>query len=370
MPRRRATFTTRRRPVARFGRRRRQVFRRRPPRSSRGGASSIGIGQLAINCVRRMLLAPFQQPPGQSTGTNPWVVGLTTVLTLVMKVVSSAYQKPSSNDWISIQIGRAGCWGLTIDDLIWSSPLVHNYSVNDDPRGDPRRGCGFSQGRVSWIRAVLTPMVDTSLRGGNFSAALVSISDIDEIRTLSQDRDAAITFEEIANMPGAVIAPATRPIVLNWRPLSNSWSAGWHEIGHSTSVDTVVPSDRTSLPLAKLHLHYRDFASKNMTGEDQYVTSRCIFEITFESHVQFRNPRGGLAPASGDLHVLRNFPWELSNGTTTTVVTANGRYEAKPELFTVRDSELYLNMDALVGRAALTPIAHSPTASEMQFEVP
>jgi hypothetical protein len=368
MPRRRATFSSRRRLVTRFGRRRRQIFRRRPP-SSRGGASSVGIGQLAINCVRRMLLAPFQQPPGQSAGTNPWVVGLTTVLTLVMKVISSAYQKPSTNDWISIQIGRAGCWGITIDDLIWSSPLVHNFSVNDDPRGEPRRGCGFLQGRVTRMKMVLTPMVDTALRGGNFSAALVSISDINEIRTLSQDRDAAITFEEIANMPGAVIAPATRPIVLNWRPLANSWSAGWHEIGHSTAVDTVVPNDRTSLPLAKLHLHYRDFASKSMTGEDQYVTSRCIFEITFESHVQFRNPRGGLTPASGDLHVLRNQPWELSAGTTTTVVTSHGRYEAKPEHFIARGNELYLDMDALTGRAALT-LAHSPTASEMQFEVP
>jgi hypothetical protein len=292
-----------------------------------------------------------------------------------MKVVSSAYQKQGQNDWLSVQIGRAGCWGISLDDLIWSSPLTYNFSVNDDPRSDPRRGCGFSQGRVSWIRAIITPMVDVTFRGGNFSFALVSISDVDEILSASQDRDEAITFEEIANMPGAVIAPATRPVILNWRPTPNTWSAMWHEIGHSPKVDTLVIGDRTSLPIAKLFIHYRDFAVKSITGDDQYVTSKCLFELTFESHVQFRNPRGGLAPGSSDLHVLRNSPWELSSGTTTTVVTSTGRYEAAPWMFGKNnDGEVLLNMDALVGRAKPLSIA-APSdecfdaALEMQFEV-
>jgi hypothetical protein len=334
----------------RGGRRRvqRGAGRRRAPQSSGIGRRIAGsFGQLIYNFARRMIAAPMQMRSTETIPQVPWTVGLMTIPTLLLKVVTTAFAKASSNDWKDIRTGSAFCYGITIDDLIWSGPVSFDVNSTLDPHRPPAKLTNFQQGRVEWLKVIISPVVDIEVRGGNFSAAIVGISDIDELRSLYVDRDGVLDYVAIANLPGAVIAPATRAVTLSWRPQPNSFSAQWHEIGHSGNNDTLM-GDRGSLPIARFHLHYRDMAvNDDSKAPSQYTVDRALFDVTFESRVHLRSINTELPHIESTQHTLRNAPVEFFQPKSTTMMTQYGRVEMTPAHYRIEDGERLVNMNLL-----------------------
>lgn len=346
MARRGARFM-RSRPSSRRGgaRRSRRVTNRRSGKSSVGRRVAGAFGQLIYNFARRMIAAPMQLATGATSAVSPWTVGLTTVPTLLLKAITTAYSANLKNDWKDVRTGSAGCWGITLDDLIWTSPLAHEFNASASPQTIPNRVCPFSQGRVLSLRVLVTPVVDIDVRGGCFSAAVVGISDINELRSLNGDKDGVLNYEAIANLPGAVVSPASRPFVINWRPMPNSFSSQWHEIGHSANGDTLM-GDRGSLPFARLHLHYRDMAVNAIDKVNtQYSLDRSMFDITFESRVSLRSMDTEGSLYSSEQHVLRNNPIEFFNRSTITMYSSRGRHELTDRHYTIKDGCRFLNVE-------------------------
>lgn len=180
------------------------------------------------------------------------------------------------------------------EDLLWSSPLIE---FEDKRSGDPpvvtKVPCiDYRQARMTNAILRITPGSDWSKRAGRYAACCMNISE-EEIATYLDTKSSSNllrhdgwTFEDVVQMPGAVVASFGTPITLKWRAHPYSYANRFLAIGQP-SIDgwDFTKNLRGGKPSFRLIVAYQSFASATGDVADTYNANEALVQLDIRAKI-------------------------------------------------------------------------------------
>lgn len=270
------------------------VKRRRVPNSRRRRVRqtlpAIGLGMLKL--LRNFTFYPKQV--AASTPATSWLDSLVKYGAIAMKLFLAAIAYTRDVGATLAPCAAVQCIAVGPEDLLWSSAIkeVRKINVLDDKGAEITLSCpciDYRQARLRQLCVKITPSSDLAKRGGRICIAVVPL-------TLAEAEKAAagtlvlaqLDFSLLIQMPGATLAPASRPVSKVWRPKSSDLAHEFRECGESVTPTFKKQSPTGGLPVCLVYIGYQDMAGSKPDASVLYSPEEATFNVDLSGSVDLR----------------------------------------------------------------------------------
>lgn len=250
-----------------------------------------GYNNIALSTFRRLISypssghspTPGERPPKSSWWLDKleWFGSIALQLIGVMLTIAQDDDLLKDGSFAITSVGTS--IGISAGDLL-STSAISTQGENGE--------CSvpYEQARILWVKAHIVPIVDTSVRGGTYAAAIVPIETHGAIEDVSHD------FEVLSLQPGSVIRSITQPVSVSWSPTILEQGLQWYDLNVTQNVN--------DSPACVLVIGFSDMALNSLdsggTKSAEYTPKKSSFEVHLEGRVEVRRP--GYAVISKKLH--------------------------------------------------------------------
>lgn len=152
----------------------------------------------------------------------------------------------------------------------------------------------YRQAIVRSISAHITCGSPVSSRAGRFVACILNVVE-EELANYMPSRKGAPwsthdnwSFIEVAQMPGAIVAPYGRAVSLSWRPSPDTFARRALLIGQSDADGIPAEGVSGGKPVCRLVFGYQDFASNTGSTDAMYGMNELAPQISLRGQVELR----------------------------------------------------------------------------------
>jgi hypothetical protein len=128
----------------------------------------------------------------------------------------------------------------------------------------------YKQARIKFLSIRIRPDAELARRGGRVAVAVVPLTE-QKVQWYRPSRTYganwkttdSVPFDQIVQLPGAVLSPASSPMSVGWRPKSTEYGFRVLQMGipdTSNNAETRGASAGSDL-VVEIYIGYRDFAS-------------------------------------------------------------------------------------------------------------
>lgn len=293
------------------------VKRRRMPkprrRRVRQTLPALGLGMLRL--LRNFTLYPKQV--ASSTPATSWLDSLVKYGAIAMKLFLAAVAYTRDVGATLAPCAAVQCIAVGPEDLLWSSAIkeVRKINVLDDKGAEITLSCpciDYRQARLRQLCVRVTPSSDMAKRGGRICIAIVPL-------TLAEAEKAVagtlvltqLDFSLLIQMPGATLAPASRPVSKIWRPKSSDLGHEFRECGDSVTPTFRKQTPNGGYPVCLVYIGFQDMAGSKPDASVLYSPEEATFNVDMSGAVDLREY---------GTSYIRKYPRVLFNSSSVGVV--------------------------------------------------
>lgn len=225
-------------------------------------------------------------------------------LKLFVYVLSAATKEvlPTSENGLTKKVLARQVLPVSAVQAIWlgAEDLLYRHAIvefEDRKIGDTIVKYPFIDYRQAIVRRIsvrLTCGSPVSSRAGRFTACIINAVE-EELADYMPSRKGSPwrtidtwSFMDVAQMPGAVVAPYGRAVALNWRPSADTYARRALQVGQR-DVDGISASMiGGGKPVCRLIFGYQDFASTTSSIAGMYSPNELSPQISIRGTVELR----------------------------------------------------------------------------------
>lgn len=296
----------RRTPRNRRGNRSRR--NRRQGGSMSSAVSTIPRGRsLRIETLRDLSLY-VQTINSAGDVSSSWLDNLVSFGTIALKLfvyvlsASSVEVTPNVRNGLTRKVLARKVLPVSATQSIWigAEDLLYRHAIvefEDRRQGETivKYPCiDYRQAIVRRIQFRITCGSQVYSRAGRFTACVLNVVEEELVDYMPRIKGApwnhpdGWSFMQIAQMPGAIVAPYGRPITINWRPSFDTYARRALQIGQRDVDGISASAIGGGKPVCRLLFGYQDFASNTGNPDSMYAPVELSPLVSLRSTIELR----------------------------------------------------------------------------------
>lgn len=265
----------------------RRPNRRRFPTNS---LPTVGVGMLRL--IRNFMFYPKQL--SSSKASTSWLDALVQYGSIAMKLFLAVVSYTEGVGATMAPYCAVQCLSIGPEDLVWSSAIkeVRRVSVFDkDGKAVDiaAPALDYRQAKLRNVTVKVTPSSELAKRGGRICVAIVPLTlkeaekIVGKLIPIQQ-----LDFSLLVQMPGAIVASASKSVTHTWRPKSSDLGKGFLECGTTTTPTYAEQNPSQGLPVCMVYFGYQDMACSKPDASQMYAPEEAMFNVDISGMVDLR----------------------------------------------------------------------------------
>lgn len=274
--------------------------------AARTSLRNVPASNVGTTLLRRFYWIPKKLVAEGSTDKTWWIEALAGFGTVVMKLLATlitapyldSFHKqlglePNTYQAMAVPTGCVMRAGYSIEDLLAVSNFANEAPLSP---GVTYNHCEtrYRQGKLEWMRIVVTPQSTLVNRGGTLYLSLRSFAVGQAADDWARRAFQKPTIREMIASGGITVQSATRPASVTYSPSIGDPGYGWVSIGQQESpgIPSAGTPDRPfylgGSPVVMFTMGYCDPSSNTKDLSEEYSMLEATFEVAVEARIRLR----------------------------------------------------------------------------------